>query len=136
VAASPTEHAAHLFVIGVAEDDDGEALFCEALGPLLRAGDDGAGGVDDLDAAGLEVADDLLADAVSGDGDGPAFDLRDVCDDVEARIAQLADNLRVVDDGAEADHGSAVAHGFFHHLYGAPDAEAETHFTGANDLHV
>jgi hypothetical protein len=122
-------------VVGVAEDDEGEAFLGEAPGPLLRAGDDGASGVDDLDAVGFEVVDDPLADAVGGDGDRPAGDLRDVVDDVEAFVTEAVDDLGVMHDGAQADHRAAFADRLLHHLDGAPDAEAETHFAGADDLH-
>src|SRR3972149_5608582 len=69
VALGPALDAAHLFVVRVAEEDDREALLGEALRPLLRAGDDGAGGVDDLDAALRQPVDDLGPDAMGGDRD-------------------------------------------------------------------
>jgi hypothetical protein len=55
---------------------------------------------------------------------------------LEAFTAQLFDDLRVMHHGAEADQAAALAHGLFHHLDRPAHAEAETHLTGTQDLHV
>ena len=51
-------------MLGVAVDDDAEAFVGELLRPLLGARDDGAGGVDDVRAARLELSKHLRPDAV------------------------------------------------------------------------
>jgi hypothetical protein len=87
-------------------------------------------------AARLEVADDVRPAPVRRDRDGTVACLADVGDYFEALVAQALYDLGVVDDGAEAHHGAALPHRFFHHLDGASHTEAEAHFAGTDDLHV
>ena len=63
----PAHDAAHFFVAGVAEDQDVPAIAHELLAVALGAGNDRAGGVDDVQPALLKFDHHAFANAVGGD---------------------------------------------------------------------
>src|SRR5262249_6254297 len=105
-----------------------------------------AGGVNDVEAARSEFVYHTLAHAVGGNGDAALLDRRgsslaDVAFSLvgagelaHANGFELAHDVGVVDDLADAVDGRLGAGFALHDLHGAAHAHAKSHFSGSDDL--
>ena len=113
--------------MGPGADDNGESpLLFRPADQAVDALDEGAGGVDNMAAGGLQPLAHILRHAMGADDDGVLRTrfLR-AFDNAHTEPPELIHHMAVVDDGSQSQDLVALGGGFLHQFHRPADAEAE-----------
>ncbi len=126
-----------LVVAGVADQEDVIAQLDEAVDFEMHLGDERARRVDQAEAARFGFPEDGRGDAVGAeDGDAPGGHFGEFLDEDGPFVAQVPDDVAVVDNlASDVDRRAEDLQRKVHDLDGAIDAGAKAAGIGEKDVH-